>query len=126
RDIFEGVTVGVTALHLSAAESQQVFTALNQMVSKGTVQSQELKLQLGNALPGAFQIAAKAMGMTEQQFSKQLETGNVLAEEFLPRFAEQMKKTYAGAIPAALESTIAKETEWMNKSIQFKNDVFKA
>ncbi len=124
RDIYEGVSIGVTAMHLPAAQANQVFTALNQMVSKGTVQAQELKLQLGNALPGAFQLAAKAMGLTTEEFTKQMEAGEIMANDFLPKFAAAMKEKYSGAIPAAIESTIAKETEYHNKSIELQDEIF--
>lgn len=124
RDVFEGVSIGATAMHLSAAQTNQVFTALNQMVSKGTVQAQELKLQLGNALPGAFQLAAKAMNMTTAEFTKQMEEGKILADDFLPKFAAAMKDKFAGAIPAAIQSTIAKATELKNKSFELKNELF--
>lgn len=124
RKVFEGVTTGVTAMHLSAAQADQVFMALNQMVSKGTVQSQELKLQLGNALPGAFQIAAKAMGMTTAEFTKQVEAGKVLADDFLPKFAQALKDKFAGAIPAAVESTTARMTDMQNSVVELKEVIF--
>ncbi|MFX1704599.1 tape measure protein [Chitinophaga sp. CC14] len=124
RKIFEGVTTGVTAMHLSGAQANQVFMALNQMVSKGTVQSQELKLQLGNALPGAFQLAAKAMGMTTAQFTKQVEAGNVLANDFLPKFAQALQDKFGGAIPTAVQSTVAKMTDMHNSFIELKQTIF--
>jgi len=124
RKIYEGVSIGVTAMHLSAAQAQQVFLALNQMVSKGTVQSQELKLQLGNALPGAFQIAAKAMHMTTAEFTKQVEAGKVLASDFLPKFADAMKTQFAGAIPNAVLSTTSKITDMKNTFTELKDKIF--
>lgn len=124
RKVFEGVSTAVTALHLNAGQANQVFLALNQMVSKGTVQAQELKLQLGNALPGAFQLAAKAMGMTTAEFTKQVESGNVLANEFLPKFAAKLREQFAGAIPNAIQSTIAKQTDYHNGMIELKNEIF--
>ena len=41
--------------------------ALAQMASKGTVQAEELRGQLGERLPGAFKIAAAAMGVTQAE-----------------------------------------------------------
>ena len=81
--------------------------AVEQMISKGTVSSQELKLQLGDALPGAFGHAAKAAGLTTAEFTKQLEAGKILASDFLPRLAKQLRDTYGGATADAATQTAA-------------------
>ena len=67
---------------------------LAQMISKGTVQSEELKGQLGERLPSAFNLAAKAMGVNTQQLGKMLENGEVLATDLLPRLALELNKTF--------------------------------
>lgn len=51
-----------SALALSKDQMDGVFLALGQMISKGKVQAEELRGQLGERLPGAFDMAAKAMG----------------------------------------------------------------
>ena len=68
--------------------------AVSQMISKGTVQAEELRGQLGERLPGAFQIAARAMGVSTQELGKMLEQGKVVADDFLPKFAAELQKTY--------------------------------
>jgi tape measure domain-containing protein len=40
-------------------KAKKELLALNQMMSKGTIQAEELRGQLGEALPGAFGIMAK-------------------------------------------------------------------
>ena len=64
------------------------------MMSKGTVQSEELRGQLGERLPGAFQLAAKSMGVTTMELGKMLENGEVLANELLPKLSLQLMKTF--------------------------------
>lgn len=120
RKIFEGVSVATTAMHLSAQQSESVFLALNQMMSKGKVQAQEMTLQLGQSLPGALRLASKSMNMTTAEFSKAMENGLIKSEEFLPKFADTLKKTFSGAIPTAVESLQARMTEMSNKFIEFK------
>lgn len=124
RKIFHGVSTAVTAMHLSSAQANQVFMALNQMVSKGTVQAQELKLQLGNALPGAFQLAAKSMGVTTAQFGKMMDAGQVMANDFLPKFAAALEDKFKGAIPNAIQSTTARMTELSNLRIELFDQLF--
>jgi len=95
QETFKAVSQAVTVMGLSADQTSGAFLALQQMVSKGTVQAEELRGQLGERIPGAFSIASKAMGVTEQQLGKMLEQGEVLAKDFLPRFSKELTKTFA-------------------------------
>ena len=63
RQIFIAVAEASRVMGLSADDTSGVLTALQQIISKGTVQAEELRGQLGERLPGAFQIAARAMGV---------------------------------------------------------------
>jgi tape measure domain-containing protein len=92
--IFEGVTKAVAAFGLSSEQAEGVFLALTQMISKGTVQAEELRGQLGERLPGSFAIAARSIGVTEQALGKMLEQGQVISRDFLPKFAAELEKTF--------------------------------
>lgn len=104
RDIFEGVSVAATAMNLTGEQVNGTYLALGQIMSKGKVQAEELRGQLGERLPGAFNIAARAMGVTQAELNKMLESGDVLATNFLPKFAAELKKTFEGALPEAIAS----------------------
>ena len=95
QSIFRGVSTAAAALGLSVAETDGIFRALEQMISKGNVQAEELRGQLGERLPGAFQAAAKAMGVTTAELNDMLERGEVLASDLLPRLAAELEHTYA-------------------------------
>ncbi len=90
RRIFDSVANASAKMKLSNDQVQGTFVALSQIMSKGKVQAEELRGQLGERLPGAFSLAAKAMGVTEQELNKMLEKGEVIASDFLPRFADQL------------------------------------
>lgn len=94
RSIFESVANAGAKMKLSTEQVQGTFLALSQMMSKGKVQAEELRGQLGERLPGAFALAAKAMGVTQAELNKMLETGKVMADDFLPRFAKQLDITF--------------------------------
>lgn len=94
RDIFVAVSEAGTALGLTASEVEGALNAIQQMISKGTVQAEELRGQLGERLPGAFQVAAKAMGATTRELGKMLELGEVSAEDMLPKLAAALRETY--------------------------------
>lgn len=62
------------------------------MVSKGKVQAEEMRGQLGERLPGAYQAAARAMGKTTEEFSKMMEDGELVAEDLLPKLSVELMK----------------------------------
>jgi tape measure domain-containing protein len=97
QQIFTAVAKAASALGLSTDEANGALLAIGQMMSKGTVASEELRGQLGERLPGAFQIAARAMGASTAELSKMLEQGQVLSTDFLPKFAAELDKTYSSA-----------------------------
>lgn len=116
RKIFEGVSMASTVMHLSADETEGTLYALQQMMSKGKISAEELNRQLGNRLPGALGIASRAMGMTAGTFMEMMKQGKILSEDFLPKFAEQLKKEFAGGVEAASES-ITFQTNLMNNAL---------
>lgn len=103
RNIFEAVSKASVVMGLSTEQTEGALRALEQMISKGTVQSEELRGQLGERIPGAFQIAARAMGVTTQELGKMLELGQVVSEDFLPKFANQLHKELGDAATTAAD-----------------------
>lgn len=116
REIFIGIAQASTALGLSSDETAGALTAVQQIISKGKVSAEELRGQLGERLPGAFQIAARSIGVTTQQLDALLQTGSLTADEFLPKFARQLQTEFADAAERAAGSTQASvnkmETTW--------------
>lgn len=94
RDIFESVSLAMGKLGKSSADTQGALLAIEQMISKGVVSAEELRGQLGERLPGAFKAAADAMGRTEQELGKMLESGEVMAEELLPLLSQRLNELY--------------------------------
>ncbi|WP_250439317.1 tape measure protein [Delftia tsuruhatensis] len=103
REVFESVAKASAVMGLSADQTSGVLLALQQMVSKGTVASEELKSQLAERLPGAFQTAARAMGVTTAELGKMLEQGQVVADDFLPKFAQELNRSLGDAAEKAAD-----------------------
>lgn len=101
RDIFEAVTTAVVATGGSVQQAEGALLAIEQMISKGNVSAEELRGQLGERLPGAFQIAARAMNITTAELSKLLEKGDLAASDFLPRFADQLQRELPTSVQTA-------------------------
>jgi tape measure domain-containing protein len=94
RDIFEAISKAMSLLGKSSAETNGALTAVQQIISKGTVSAEELRGQLGERLPGAFQIAARAVGVTTEELGNLLQSGKLVAEDFLPKFADELNRTF--------------------------------
>ena len=94
RDIFIGVAQASTVLGLSAADTGGVLTAVEQIISKGKVSAEELRGQLGERLPGAFQMAARAINVTTAELDAMLVKGDLTAEQLLPALALELNKTF--------------------------------
>jgi tape measure domain-containing protein len=94
QNIFRSISKAGASMGLSVEAQNSAFLALQQMMSKGTVQAEELKKQLGNALPGAFNIMAKALNVTEKEMMSLMKTGSILSEDALPKFAIALEKAY--------------------------------
>ena len=88
--IFEGLVLASAAFQLDAEATIGTLKAFEQMISKGNVTAEELKQQLGDRLPGAMGIAAKAMGVTTKELEKMIKAGNLATEDFLPKFVETL------------------------------------
>jgi len=109
QGIFRSVSKAAASMGLTVQQQERAFLALNQMMSKGTIQAEELRGQLGEALPGAFGIMAKAVGVTEQELGKMMKAGELLASDVLPRFAKQLEKTYGIETLDRIESLTASQ-----------------
>jgi tape measure domain-containing protein len=92
--IFNAVANAGAKLKLSSDQVSGALTALQQMISKGNVQAEELRGQLGERLPGAFAIAARAMGVTQQELGELMKAGKITADELLPKLATELDKTF--------------------------------
>lgn len=102
--IFNAVANAGAKMKLTTDQVSGALTALQQMISKGTVQSEELRGQLGERLPGAFAIAARAMGVTQQELGKLLQDGKVAAADLLPKLADELDKTFSNDKTERVES----------------------
>ena len=101
KQIFTDVSTAATSMQLSTEKVQLVFKALEQISGKGTVSMEELRQQLGDQLPGAFEIAAQSMGMTTKAFYDAVANGEVLSSEFLPKFAKAVREQLGGSAEEA-------------------------
>lgn len=124
--IFLAVSKASTVMGLSSDQAAGALNALQQMVSKGTVQAEELRGQLGERIPGAFNMAARAMGVTTQQLGKMLDNGQVLAADLLPKLAAEMEKTFGQEAVASAGGLNQEMNRLSTAWTEFKETVMKS
>ena len=90
EELFKNLTGYARLMGRSDEQIQRALTAVSQMGSKGQVMAEELKGQLSEALPGATQAFAKALGLTEKQLFDKMKNGDVKASDALPKFAKEL------------------------------------
>lgn len=106
QTVFQGIIEAGRVLGLSQAEVGRALLAVEQIISKGKVSQEELRRQLGNALPGAAQIAARAFGVTTEELNKMVKEG-ISAEEFIARFGPQLRREFGPGLAAAAQTASA-------------------
>lgn len=84
-----------------------IMIAFQQMASKGKIQAEELRGQLGDRLAGAVQLFADAIGKTPQELDKMMKDGKLLAKDVLPKVSEKMRELVeaAGGMNAVSKQT---------------------
>lgn len=87
NQIFRAFAQTGASLGLDAGRQKQMLLAVTQMISKQTLSMEELKRQLSEAMPMAFDVFSKAMGVTIPEMIKMIESGEVLAADVLPKVA---------------------------------------
>ncbi len=124
RDIFTAVAEAAAVMGLSADDARGVFTALEQIVSKGTVSAEELRGQLGERLPGAFQIAARSIGVSTDELDEMLRKGELAATELLPALARQIRREFGGEVETAADAADASFRRFNNAVRDIANDIY--
>ncbi|EFI6345611.1 tape measure protein [Escherichia coli] len=90
ESLFSNV-IGISRLMgLSTDEINGILKAFEQMASKGKIQAEELRGQLGDRMAGAFQLFARSLGMTTEELDKAMKDGKVLSKDVLPKVSAEM------------------------------------
>lgn len=109
QDIFRGFSVAARALQLSTSDVDGIFRALGQIMSKGKLQAEELRGQLGDRLPGAFVRFASALDMTKPgELDKALKDGAISGDKLKKAIIE---------VAQVMELEFSASAEKMSKTV---------
>jgi tape measure domain-containing protein len=118
--IFEQFSTAARVLGLSAEKQGLVFKALTDIMSKGSIQAEELKGQLGDSLPGIFGIAADALKDKFPSLNKAMKDGKVAASD-LVAIADELGKSVKDGVTGAVNGLQANQDRLNNTLFEFKN-----
>lgn len=105
---------------------EQANTAITQIAGKGVLSAEELRQQLsevGGVFAGSFQIAARSLGVTTSELDKMLQRGEILSEDFLPKFAQQLSAETASGVAGAAKTAQASINRFNNAIGDLQNSV---
>lgn len=120
ESLFSNVIGTSRLMGLSTDEINGILKAFEQMTSKGKIQAEELRGQLGDRMAGAFQLFARSLGMTTEQLDAAMKNGKVLSKDVLPKVSTEMGRMIdkAGGWEKIINSTQTQlgrlSNEWNN------------
>ncbi len=124
RRVFRAVSNAAAILGLSNDRVKNTFMALEQMMSKGKVSMEELRRQMGDNLYGAFQLAAKAMGISTAELDKLVSSGKLFTEDFIPKFTRVLEQKFVGTIDDSVKATNKFDQTWTDLKNQMAESGF--
>ena len=105
--LMEGLLARTLASGKGIEEFKGVMLAASQILSKGKLQAEEARGQIGERIPGFMADLASSMGVSMQQLDKMMEQGEVTLKDFFKlgedllinneKIAQKMANSYANA-----------------------------
>lgn len=97
---------------------KRAFVAIQQMGGKGVVSMEELRQQLGEAIPTAINMMAEGLGVSYEQLVKQIESGKLRAGPALDAMFAKMKEVYGGKAIAMMQTYQGRVAELKSSLIE--------
>lgn len=98
--LFEAVSKAMSVLGADTVRTHRAFLALSQIMSKGQLYAEELRQQLGEAMPDAIQLFAKAANLSTKDFLKNVQNGVYQGKELaniIVAWTSEVENRYSSA-----------------------------
>ncbi len=139
QNIFTGVSAYGRTMGLDQESMKGTFRAIEQMINKGQIYSEELKGQLAERAPGVISAMAEAAGLDPEKdpeavakLFKMMEDGELKSRDVMEKFSAILlrRAKEGGALEEAMKSVAAEQSrfkEAWNKSVmQFADAGFES
>lgn len=123
QKVFAGFSTAFAAMGVGAENQKYAFVALEQIFSKGTVQAEELRQQLGDHLPGALNLLADSLGVPTAKLMKLMQQGKITSDSLI-KMADTVQGRFGPALAAAMNSSQAQIVSLGNAWTGFQRIVF--
>lgn len=131
RFTFSGIAEAARVVGLSNDDVNATFLALGQIASKGALQLEELKGQLGERIPKAVELAAKGLSklsgelITTEELLKRINKGEVTSDAIVA-LAAALKSEFGPELANALKSPQASLADFRNTLFDIRTDLVKS
>lgn len=118
QNIFTGISAYGRTMGLDSEAMKGTMRAIEQMMNKGQIYSEELKGQLAERAPGVISAMAEAAGFDPEndkqaipKLFKKMEDGELMAKDVLEKFSAILldRAKQGGALEKAMASTAAEQ-----------------
>lgn len=100
----QGLVDAVASAGGSDEQLARASIAIQQMAGKGVISMEELRQQLGEAVPRAIELMARSMNLTISQLVQRISRGQVEARHALGALSAEFSRTFGGAAIAQMET----------------------
>lgn len=108
----------VAAFGGSGENLKRAGVAIQQMAGKGVVSMEELRQQLGEAIPTAINAMADSLGTTYSKLVKEISQGKVTSEPAILAMMQELERSFGGSAAAMMNT-------WGGAVAQFETDTKK-
>lgn len=107
RQLFVGITEAITAMHLPVERATSILTQFQQMLAKGKVNQQDMKVAAESGIP-VYRILGEAMGKNTRQIFEMMEAGTLYTSLVAGPMGKALSDQYgAAAVEAATKGRAA-------------------
>lgn len=117
------ITNAVANFGGSEIEIHRASVAIQQMAGKGVISMEELRQQLGEAVPNAINIMAREMGMSYFKFVDAVSKGTVEAQTGLNAMFRGMEKDFGGSAERMMSTWNGMVSKLKTRWIKFQLEI---
>lgn len=125
QEMFSALVQAGRVYNLTQDEMNGLLLASSQIMSKGSVAAEELRGQIAERLPGAYNKFADALGISTEELSKRLQLGQVSTEDFY-KFTQKLAADTASGVDAANSSAQAATARLGNEFTKLQESIGRA
>lgn len=101
---FKSVIDAISAFGGSDEQLQRITLGISQMSGKSVLSMEEMRQQLGEAMPRAMELMARALNTSIGELSAKIATGTVESKSALKAFFYELEMTYGGTAQRMMQT----------------------